>query len=244
VLLELDAAASHVRGDATRLRQVVWNLLSNAIDHTPSGGEIRLRSRNLADGSLVIEVSDSGEGIDPADLGRIFSPFEQSAGGMRGGGGLGLGLSICRGIVDAHGGRISAYSDGLGKGTTLVVELPTVAAAKTRRATRPRGPSRNGQGRKILVVEDNMDNATALAELLQVHGYAVSVAGSVQDALNRAHEGFDVVVSDIGLPDGTGRDLIRALGRERPVKGIALSGYGADADVQRNAEAGFTRHLT
>src|SRR6185295_8960859 len=124
----------------------VWNLLSNAIDHTPSGGEIRLRSRNRAGGSLVIEVSDTGEGVDPADLGRIFWPFEQAAAGARGAGGLGLGLSICKGIVDAHSGRISAYSDGLGKGTTLVVELPTVAAPKTRRAARPRNLGKNAKG--------------------------------------------------------------------------------------------------
>jgi len=241
--LDLGAATHHVRGDETRLRQVVWNLLNNALHYTPREGRVTVRSANGASGRLVLEVRDNGEGIPRDVLDRIFRPFEQYGAAGRASGGLGLGLSICKGIVEGHGGTIAAASDGPGMGASFTVELPTVSApapaARTGHEVRERA-----EQTRILLVDDNPDNAASMADLLQAIGYDVTVAGSVQAALCAAEKGFDVLVSDIGLPDGTGRDLMRALRARGPVRGIALTGYGTNEDISLNADAGFARHLT
>lgn len=236
------AATSHnVRADPVRLRQVVWNLLNNAVRNTPAGGRITLRTDNGAPGWLTLTVSDSGRGIDAGMLSRIFTFFEQDEEMRRTGVGLGLGLPISKAIVESHGGRITAASAGLGMGATFAVDLRTVSAepAPSSVAISPAAPS---CAATVLLVEDNNDSATAMAEFLRLHGYAVKVAGSVREALDLIGDD-DLLVSDIALPDGTGHELMRLVSARRHVRGIALSGYGTPEDLTRSADAGFARHI-
>jgi PAS domain S-box-containing protein len=253
--LHLTAERRHVRGDAARLQQVVWNLLKNAIKFTPAGGSITVTSRNDAIGRLVIEVTDTGVGIDPDVLPRIFDAFEQGEVAVaRHFGGLGLGLAISKGLVAAHGGTIAAHSAGRNRGATFTVTLETVPyeAPAPRRAPPPQQhqPARAGR-LSILLVEDHADTARALKRLLDGLGYDVRAADSVQSALDMAAQtDFDVVVSDLGLPDGSGLEIMRHLrdagtgsGGAAPV-GIALTGYGMEEDVARSRAAGFAEHIT
>ena len=242
--LELAAPEHHVHGDPVRLRQVFWNLLRNSVRHTPLGGRVTVRSVNEPPHALKLVVSDTGDGIPRSLLGRIFELFEQGEDDRRRNLGLGLGLAICKGVVAAHGGRITAESEGPGRGATFTVALGTAKPPRPALSVpRPEQPLASGPLR-VLVVEDNRDNAAAMAELLRVHGYSVQVADSVQAALRASEKGFDVLVSDIGLPDGSGQDLMRQLRARGSVRGIAFSGYGTAEDVRRSAEAGFARHLT
>lgn len=238
---ELGATRHHVDGDPVRCRQVLWNLLHNAIRNTPSHGQVAVRTGNETPGWLTITVVDTGRGIDAGLLSRIFEAFEKGEELHRRGVGLGLGLPITKAIVEAHGGRIDLTSEGHGHGTRVSVVLPT-AVAPARRTAAEVEPVAAPQRRRILLVEDNEDSATALAEILQFHGYEVCIAGSVQDALRYVDE-IDIVISDIGLPDGSGHELMRQISARRPVPGIALSGYGTRDDVRRSAEAGFERHI-
>src|SRR5262249_24981771 len=160
-------------------------------------------------------------GIPRDMLDRVFEPFEQAAQPTPGSGNLGLGLAISKGIIDAHGGRISADSDGPGSGATITVELPVAAEDNGARASRP-PPALPEAPRRVLLVEDNHDNGTAVAEYLRMRGYDVQVAGSVGAAVALADRGVDVVLSDIGLPDGTGHDLVRRLRERGPVRAVAL----------------------
>jgi PAS domain S-box-containing protein len=243
VALDLAAPASHVRGDPLRLRQVVWNVVRNAMQHTPEHGRIAISTTNAADGALVLTVRDTGAGIPPGLLSHIFDPFEQGSMRDQARGGLGLGLAIAKGVVDAHGGRIAAASAGPGGGTVVTIELVTVPPPEAARKPRPAAIPPPAP-RRILLVEDDPDNATAIAEFLRLHGYTVHLASSVTGALAEAEKGFDVLVSDIGLPDGTGRDIVRRLSHRRRVPAIALTGYGMGKDVEANRAAGFVRHLT
>jgi PAS domain S-box-containing protein len=241
VSLDLAAPEHHVRADATRLRQVVWNLVRNALRYTPSGGGLHLQSANPSPGRLTLSVSDTGPGIPPAMVGKLFHRFERGIREPGRNAGMGLGLAICKGIVEALGGGITVENRPPGEGARVVVELATVPAPRAQVPTKHESAARQGSGKRVLVVEDDRDNAEAISALLRLHGYEVEVADTVAAALTKAREGVDIVVSDIGLPDGTGRDLLRQLG---PIRSIALTGYGTDEDVTRNAEAGFARHLT
>ncbi|HEV8581418.1 MAG TPA: PAS domain S-box protein [Thermoanaerobaculia bacterium] len=258
----LTAESHRVIADAPRLIQVFWNLLSNAVKFTPPGGTVAVRSRletsRLGARELVVEVSDSGIGIEPDALPRIFDAFEQTDRSItRKFGGLGLGLAVSRAIVDLHGGRLTAASEGRDRGATFTVRLPLGGALEDLDETgirparplppvsipAPAGPLR------LLLVEDHQDTAEAMADLLRLSGHQVTIAGSVSEALAAAEaggngRGFDLVLSDLGLPDGTGQDLMRELVRRHGLKGIALSGYGMEDDVQRSREAGFAHHLT
>jgi PAS domain S-box-containing protein len=251
--------------DAPRLTQVFWNLLSNAVKFTPAGGTVSLRSRVEPRSpaardprDLVVEVRDTGIGIDPDVLPRIFDAFEQTDRRItRTFGGLGLGLAVSRAIVDLHGGQLSAESAGRGSGSTFTVRLPlggvqeeldeTGWFIRPRPSAAPAAPE--DRALRILLVEDHADTAEAMADLLRLMGHEVTVAGSVAAALAAADGaagggGIDLVVSDLGLPDGSGHDLMRELVRRHGWKGIALSGYGMEDDVRRSHEAGFSRHLT
>ena len=260
--LELDFGADDHRlwADPPRLMQVFWNLLKNAVKFTPDGGSIRVRSRR-EEGSggprLVVEIADTGIGIEPDVLPRLFQGFEQGSRTItRRFGGLGLGLAISRAIVDLHGGRLAAASEGPGRGALFTVDLPVgvLPPAETPAATVPAVPDAVAADEaavslRILLVEDHADTAEALADLLRLMGHEVAVAGSVAAGLAAAAEGsaaggVDLVVSDLGLPDGSGQDLMRELVRRYGWKGIALSGYGMEEDVHRSREAGFARHLT
>jgi PAS domain S-box-containing protein len=239
---DLGASAYHVNADRFRLQQVFWNLVSNALRHTPAGGTVAIVSRDESPGSILLAVRDTGNGIAKDMLGRIFQPFEQGQGPDQRGTGLGLGLAICKGIVEAHGGTIAAASGGSGRGAQFTLVLPTVPRPDVNDTAR-KPPPIMIHARRVLLVEDSPDNAAAIAEYLRVRGYEVAVTGSVADAVERAREGFDVVVSDVGLPDGTGHDVMRRIRSTSPVPGIALSGYGSEDDVQRSLDAGFARHL-
>ncbi|MBW8878089.1 MAG: response regulator [Acidobacteria bacterium] len=265
---ELGAESHRVWADASRVTQVFWNLLTNAVKFTPPGGTIHVRSwaeplTGPAKGSrpgrrLVVEISDTGIGIETDALTRIFEGFEQERPRMaRQFGGLGLGLAISKAIVEMHGGALTASSDGRNQGATFTLHLPA-AEAEPAAGTAPGQEPASATAAPypdlplhILLVEDHLDTAAAMAELLRNLGHRVTVAGSVRTGLaalaatrDREDDRIDLVISDLGLPDGSGCDLMRALsGSPRP-KGIALSGYGMEEDVRMSLEAGFERHLT
>jgi two-component system CheB/CheR fusion protein len=239
--------------DAPRLTQVFWNLFSNAVKFTPPGGTITVRSWEEDDGAWI-EVSDTGIGIEPEYLPRIFDAFEQGEPKIQQRfGGLGLGLAISKAIVEMHGGQILALSNGVGQGSTFRVQLPLASiptAVASASEDRP-GAAGAAQTRPltILLVEDHVDTAATMAELLSLLGHQVTVADSVSSGLAEAERlqqegGIDLVLSDLGLPDASGLDLMRELSRRYGLKGIALSGYGMEDDLRRSLEAGFAKHLT
>jgi PAS domain S-box-containing protein len=240
--LGLEDAGQHVSGDPTRLRQIFWNLLKNGIQHTSEGGVVRIGIEDAGAGAVRVVFSDDGIGIDSADLGRLFEPFEQASRNGRKRTGLGLGLAICRGLVEAHGGCIEAVSPGRLGGATFTVELPTCAAPAEPPA--PRSGERRPKRRvSILLIEDHEDTARAMLAALAKLGFEVRLASSLEEGRRLARLPFDVLVSDVQLPDGSGLDLMRELSAAGPVKGIAISGFGSDKDVSLSQEAGFDRHL-
>ncbi len=249
ISLDLGATAHHVWADPNRLRQIFGNLLSNAVKFSCEGGQISLRSQNGERGRLVFQVSDNGIGIEPEVLPRLFNKFEQGERTItRRFGGLGLGLSIAKSLVEMHHGKIDVASEGRGKGSTFSVELDTTAADETPATDESTGAATafkwNAKRWRILLVEDHADTRRVLAQLLGGFGFAVTSVGSVKDALEAAQgEKFNLLVSDIALPDGSGLDVIRQLKARSQIRGIAVSGFGLDADIQRSREAGFETHL-
>jgi signal transduction histidine kinase len=247
IRLRLSAKARFVHGDPVRLQQVFWNLLSNARKFTPVDGRIEVRSSNVGDGKIRVQVIDTGMGIDPEFMPRLFTQFEQASSGRdRQFGGLGLGLTICRAIAEAHGGTISASSEGQGRGATFTLEMRAVVPLKPkapdRQTCRANPPMRS---LRILLVEDHKSTLNATARAIQDWGHVVQTAMSVQSAIQIAErERFDLLLSDLGLPDGSGHDLMRELQGRYGLKGIAISGYGMEGDLRRSKEAGFSEHLT
>jgi CheY-like chemotaxis protein len=248
MVVELQAAQFTVRGDSARLQQVFWNLLKNAVKFTPSGGAITLRTLNEDDGMLRVDVHDTGIGIEDHVLPKIFDAFEQGDRNItRLFGGLGLGLAISKTLIDAHGGTIDASSQGKGHGATFSVELPVSAQQLPDRNGADSVPIgvRAGESVRILIVEDNSDTSQVIQHLLERRGYTVHAVHSIGSALEAANsQEFDLIISDIGLPDGSGIDLMRKLQQHKPIKGIAVSGYGMEDDIRRSIEAGFAEHLT
>jgi PAS domain S-box-containing protein len=253
---DLGAGPVEIAADRLRITQVLWNLLKNSIKFTPGGGRITIRSHteSHAGGSkVVIEVEDSGIGIAPAEMDRLFKIFGQGGRHItQQFGGLGLGLAISSGIAAAHGGTITAFSRGPDQGSTFTLTLPcgdlqATSPAATRRsvaAGRTDGESRL----RILLVEDHADTAVVLARLLGRMGHEVLHAANVADSLAIAEReiaghGIDLVVSDVGLPDGSGLDMMRKLSSAHGLRGIALSGFGRDVDIEQSLAAGFSRHL-
>jgi PAS domain S-box-containing protein len=252
----LGAPASQIIGDSGRLQQVFWNVLKNAVKFTPPGGAITVSSwSDLRE--LFVCVRDSGIGMAPHELSRIFGAFVQGdhAGASRGHrfGGLGLGLAISRKLVELHSGRIDAESGGPGQGAVFTIVLPLLVAAPAGLDT-AKLPDRGGHGPRtaagghdsgrILLVEDHEPTRTPLMRLLVRRGFRVVAVPSVKEALAAAaREPFDVVLSDIGLPDGDGFDLMKTLRERHHLRGIALTGYGMEEDVARGASAGFVAHL-
>ncbi len=246
VRVSLDLAAEHftVPADAARLQQVLWNLLKNGIKFTPSGGVVVVRTSNEQD-RLAIEVSDTGIGIEADLLPKVFDAFEQGGAAVtRQFGGLGLGLAITKILVDLHGGTIRAQSPGRDRGATFRVELPTTTPSRptTSTATAPATTRKL----RVLLVEDHDDTGKMMARLLRSRRMSVKVSDTVSAGLRAAEaETFDVIVSDLGLPDGSGHDLlrqIRAGGIDTPA--VVLSGFGSDRDRAHSAAAGFAEHLT
>ena len=240
-----------VEADPSRLQQVFWNLLKNAIKFTPHGGRIGIRCRPGHD-YVVVEVIDSGIGIEPEALVRVFNAFEQAERSItRQFGGLGLGLTISKALVEMHSGTIEARSEGRGKGATFRVRLPLTSPA----AALPGGGSGAAPAAsaghaafrlRVLLVEDHPITAMLLRNVLTACGHAVHWAADETTALEMADlQEFDLLISDLGLPDGSGHDLMQQL-RQRGYKlpGIALSGYGQEDDIRRSQQAGFAVHLT
>jgi PAS domain S-box-containing protein len=244
---ELDPASPCIHADPARLRQVLWNLLNNAIKFTPAGGRVLLKTQLAPDTFARITIQDNGVGMTSDVLARIFNAFEQGEARItRQFGGLGLGLAISKLLVEQHHGSIRAASDGPGKGATFVVELP--AALPNHVPPAPPAadppPAPRAAPIRILLVEDHPDTASVLTKVLTANGHAVHHAPSVARALALADQHpFDLLVSDIGLPDATGFDLMRQLKARYPINGIAMSGFGMEEDVRNSAHAGFSEHL-
>jgi PAS domain S-box-containing protein len=240
----LQATRRHVLADPTRLQQILWNLVKNAVKFTPVRGRIWLRTEDAAAERLLVEVGDDGVGIAPGLLPRLFDAFEQGGRDVtRQFGGLGLGLAISKALVELHGGTIIGASEGVGRGATFTVALPAATAAAAR-PTVVEPPLSREVPCRILLVEDHGDTRRALAALLVKMGCDVRVADSLAEA-RRQVEGFHpkLLISDIGLPDGSGMELMRELQISHGVCGIALSGYGMEEDRRSSAAAGFAIHL-
>jgi PAS domain S-box-containing protein len=245
LLFSLSAARPFVMGDAARLQQVFWNLLKNAVKFTPDGGRIVVRTSNPAPESLRISVEDSGHGIPSQALEKIFLPFEQGhLESQHRFGGLGLGLSISKALVDLHGGSLQAASEGLNKGATFTLELATTATPQAAVIPAPDSPPSARRGLRILLVEDHAATLEVMTRLLKRDGHQVMAAANMSDALDLAtHQPCDIVISDLGLPDGSGVELMRRLRKKYACPAIALSGFGMEADFRESAEAGFCQHL-
>lgn len=239
-----EAERHHAEADPTRIQQVFWNLIKNALKFTPAGGSITVRSENDADEQIVVRIIDTGIGISPEALPHIFNAFDQGdVAGQHRYGGLGLGLAISQAIVAAHDGVLRAESEGEGRGATFTVALDTVDAPPS---TAQCGAERSAPGRalRLLIVEDHEATRTVLARLLQGIGHRVVAVGTIREALDSfAREHFDAVISDLGLPDGSGIELMSQLRTHGPIPGIALSGYGMEEDVRKTRGAGFIAHL-
>jgi two-component system CheB/CheR fusion protein len=248
---DLPAAPVQVDGDATRLSQVLGNLLANSAKFTPEGGLVMVRLE-VAEDDAVLEVRDTGEGIEADVLVRIFEPFSQGDRGLaHSRGGLGLGLTLVRDLVQLHGGTVHVSSAGRGAGTAVAVRLPRVAAPPPAVARSGAGPGAGAEGARgvhVLVVEDNPDAAETLRDALELEGARVTLArdGAAALAAARRHRP-DIVVCDVGLPGALdGYAVARAMRADPAVRDtplIALTGYAGPEDRERAFEAGFDRHL-
>lgn len=254
----LDPTVGPVLGDSTRLQQMVWNLLSNAVRFTPAGGRVTMGLRR-AGPEAELTVTDTGRGMASGLLPRVFDRFRQGESGtMRSHGGLGLGLSIARQIVELHGGTIRAESPGEGRGATFTVCLPLAAPPAVRPGpavprARPddpdRSPSRRLENVDVLVVDDDAETREVLTVALGFEGARVTTAPSVAAAVAAIERRWpDVLVSDIGMPGEDGYDLIRRVRRleaqrGRHIPAIALTAYAAAEDRRRTLHAGYDRHV-
>jgi len=246
VHVNLRAKTHLVTADTAKFQQIIWNLLKNAIKFTPEGGDITISSDNPSETLFTVSVRDTGIGIEPEVMQRIFDPFEQGNRSFEHRfGGLGLGLAISKSLAQAHDGRLTAQSGGANCGSTFTLSMQTLpqdeaagvaAEAVTTHSAR--------QGLKILLVDDHQDTCAALEKLLARRGHLVAVSHDVRSAMEAAARNkFDLLISDIALPDGTGLDLMMQLRAIANVPGIAISGFGNDVDIGRSLQAGFSEHL-
>ncbi len=245
--IDLKASRVFMKADSARLQQVFSNMLRNAIKFTPERGTVSIHTED-SDGMIRIAVSDSGIGMTSEAIARLFRPFEQgNEEVMKRFGGLGLGLTICKFLVEAHGGRIEAASDGPGRGSTFTLSLPCLADApaegplplavrKSQLANRPL---------RILLVEDHPDTARVMSSLLRRLGHEVDTAASVSAAMELfSTRDYELLLSDIGLPDGTGIDLLEKARMYYAGPAVALTGFGMEEDIARCLKAGFDSHMT
>ncbi|WP_395740160.1 response regulator [Prosthecobacter sp.] len=238
--------------DAGRVQQVFWNLFKNAVKFTPAEGTITV-STHKHGGNVQIEVADTGIGLPVDNAEKIFDAFEQGSSEVtRRFGGLGLGLAISKALVTAHGGTIRATNRTGEPGAVFTVSLPLgQPQPPSQQPAQPAAPgsrqpsSSAAKAASILLVEDHADSAAVLSRMLASRGYQVQVATTVAEALDlAAAHPFDCLVSDLGLPDASGLELMKTLAASHPLPAIALSGYGMESDVQRSLAAGFKHHLT
>jgi signal transduction histidine kinase/CheY-like chemotaxis protein len=254
--VQLPPEPVYVNGDYFRLTQIVANILNNAAKYTPEAGEINLNLRRTDNGRVEVSVTDNGSGIAPELLPNVFELFTQGKRTLaRSQGGVGLGLTLVKKLVELHGGTVEAYSAGVGKGSEFIIHLPIselddqdVDSSEQERLSLEASPmNHQSETLRIMVVDDNQDAADTLGRLLMTNGYSVSTAYTAESALALAEtEVPDVFLLDIGLPDMDGYELAGRL-RMRPSLAksvlVALTGYGQPEDRQRATAAGFANHL-
>lgn len=240
--VDLGASNHQIMADPTRIEQVFWNLLKNAYKFTPENGEVVVRSYDSAPDRVLFEIRDSGCGIDENLMPKLFTAFEQ---GKRSGEGLGLGLAICKAILEMHQGKIKAANKPDGKGAVFTVELKTAPIQGILLPTERKAPAVSLRKLNILIVEDHENTATVMSKLLKRKGHEVMTASTVRQAMDVLHTtSLDLLVSDLGLPDGNGFEVMTELSKISDAKGIAISGYGMEEDLERSSRAGFSAHLT
>ena len=246
VHLNLRAKTHLVTADTAKFQQIIWNLLKNAIKFTPEGGDITISSDNPSETLFTVSVRDTGIGIEPEVMQRIFDPFEQGNRSFEHRfGGLGLGLAISKSLAQAHDGRLTAQSGGANCGSTFTLSMQTLPQDEAAGVAAEAVTSHSArQALKILLVDDHQDTCAALEKLLARRGHLVAVSHDVRSAMEAAARNkFDLLISDIALPDGTGMDLMMQLRAIANVPGIAISGFGNDVDIGRSLQAGFSEHL-
>ena len=236
-----------LQADPARLEQVLVNLLHNAAKYTEVGGRIRLTIER-GEGESVIRVRDTGIGLNPEMVQRVFHLYSQDERGREmSQGGLGIGLSLVRGLVELHGGRVQAFSDGPGRGSEFMVCLPTPPQSLPPRNAAQERPGVTGAALRVLLVDDNLDSSDSLAMLLRLWGHRVDVAPDGPAALEAARALTpEVVLLDIGLPGMDGHEVGRRLRLEAGLEQVllvALTGYGAEEDHKLSQESGFDLHF-
>jgi len=238
------AKQHQIMADCIRLQQVFWNLINNAVKFTPPGGQIAITTFS-DERDFHFEISDNGIGIEPARLASLFTPFEQADPSVtRQFGGLGLGIAISKHLVDLHKGTIEAESRGRSFGATFKVTLNTVPDGAGTTHLGSRALKQPAKSLRILLVEDHRDTRRTLSRLLTHFGHDVLAADNVRRALEIVRSGaIDVLLCDIGLPDGSGYEIISQVRRNQPIKAVALTGFGTEDDIRRSKEAGFDFHL-
>jgi len=248
----LRATETHVEGDPARLQQVFWNLIKNSVKFTPEKGKITIETSNPTPDKIEVRVIDTGIGIEPEKIDKIFNAFEQGQTEItRRFGGLGLGLAISKALIDAHGGKIRVQSPGKDQGSIFSLQLSTVvmpAGTDGEKQDQPAGPERElavARHRRVLLVDDHHDTCIGMKRMLERRGYEITIAHSADQAVEKVRtQDFDLLISDIGLPDRSGYDLMREVRLNKNLPGIALSGFGTEQDVNQARAAGFSEHLT
>ena len=243
---DLAAARDVVHADASRVQQVLVTLVRNAIKFSGVGGEIELSTLNPSSESIELHCRDFGIGVPADAMPKLFSAFDGTdTASSRKFGGMGLGLAIGRAVIELHNGTLTATSGGTGRGSSFVVGLPLAEGSATAAAVPKAAPAAASAGTlKLLLVEDHEDTARVLRRLLSLRGYDVRLATSATAALVAAeNERFDLLISDIGLPDHNGYDLMRRLRDKGFGPGIAMTGYGREEDVEASRDAGFAAHV-
>src|SRR5438094_1344899 len=235
----------HIQADCIRLQQVFWNLINNAVKFTPPAGPIAISTSNDERARFRFEITDNGIGIEPKRLASLFVPFEQAdASVSRQFGGLGLGLAISKHLVNLHHGTIEAESGDRSFGHTFKVTLNTLPEGARQPELESRAPRYPRKPLRILLVEDHQDTRHTLSRLLTHFGHDVLVASSKQSALELLGAGeIDVLLCDVGLPDGSGYEVVSQARRKQPIKAIAITGFGTEEDFRHSKEAGFDSHL-
>jgi two-component system, chemotaxis family, CheB/CheR fusion protein len=242
VTIDLKASSHQIIADPIRIEQVFWNLLNNAYKFSFEDGEVEVRSYDLGPNRVAFEISDSGPGIDEELMPKLFTAFEQ---GTRSGQGLGLGLAICKAVIQMHKGKIKAANKPNGHGAVFTVELTTEPVQGILIPMERKPAAVSSRKLSILIVEDHENTATVMSKLLKRSGHEVVTASTVRQAMQLLHSTpLDLLVSDLGLPDGNGFEVMTELSKISDAKGIAISGYGMEEDVERSCRAGFSAHLT
>lgn len=252
VNFELRAARTYVEADPARLQQVFWNLIKNSVKFTPEKGRISIETLNPVPDKIEVRVIDTGIGIESETIDKIFDAFEQGQSDItRRFGGLGLGLTISKTLIDAHGGHIRVQSPGKNQGAIFTVELNTVESPIERDGHGEERPADRkpdaavASHRRVLLVDDHYDTCLGMKRMLERRGYQITVAHSAEQAVEKVRtQEFDLLISDIGLPDRSGYELMREVRLNKRLPGIALSGFGSEQDVNQAKEAGFAEHLT